>query len=146
MMFRRRAILLTTLLPLSAMSEARPQEFKAGQVWSYRTRPNETGSTLLIDKVESDARLGSIYHVSVTGLKVKNPRAPDGETRELPHFPVSRKTLEDSVLKLMGNSAPDPQYLEGYATWKQAFDAGNAGIFTIPVGEIVGFIEQTLNQ
>ncbi len=146
MTFRLKALLLAALTPLFAMSDAHALEFKAGQVWSYHTRPNELRSTLLIDKVESDAKLGPIYHISVTGVKVKNPRAPDGATQELPHFPVSRKTLEDSVVKLVGNAAPNPKYLEGYATWKQAFDAGNAGIFTIPVAEIVDFIEKTLNQ
>jgi hypothetical protein len=143
---RRNILFLSALSLLSAMPDALAQEFKEGQVWSYRTRPNEQSSTLLINKVESDAKLGSIFHISVSGVKVKNRRAPGGVTQELPHFPVSKKTLEDSVLKLVGTAAPNPGYREGYATWKQAFDAGNAGIFTISVAEIVGFIEKTVNQ
>lgn len=146
MTFRSKALLLAALTPLFAMSDVRAQEFKEGQVWSYRARPNEPGSTLLIDKVESDARLGFIYHISVTGVRVKNRRASDGVTEDLPHLPVSRKTLEDSVVKIVGNAAPNLSYLDGYATWKQAFEAGNAGIFTITVAEIVDFIETTLNQ
>ncbi len=129
-----------------AMTDALAQEFKEGQVWSYHTRPNEQGSTLLINRVESHAKLGAIFHISVSGVKVKNRRAPGGITNDLPHFPVSRKTLEDSVVKLVGTSAPNPAYREGYATWKQAFEAGNAGIFTISVAEIVGFIEKAVNQ
>jgi len=143
---RRNILFLSALSLLSAMPDALAQEFKEGQVWSYRTRPNEQGSTLLINKVESDAKLGSIFHISVSGVKVKNRRAPGGVTQELPHFPVSKKTLEDSVLKLVGTAAPNPGYREGYATWKQAFHAGNASIFTISVAEIVGFIEKTVNQ
>jgi hypothetical protein len=128
------------------MTNALAQDFKEGQVWSYRTRPNENGSTLLINKVESDAKLGSIFHINVSGVKVKNQRAPSGVTQHLPHFPVSKKTLEDSVLKLVGTVTPNLEYREGYVTWKHAFDAGNAGIFTISVAEIVGFIEKTVNQ
>lgn len=143
---RRNILLLAALPPLFTMTDALAQEFKEGQVWSYRARPNEQGSTLLINKVESDARLGSIFHISVSGVKVRNRRAPGGVTQELPHFPVSTKTLEDSVVKLVGTASPNPGYREGYATWKQAFDAGNAGIFTIPVAEIVGFVEKTVNQ
>jgi hypothetical protein len=100
----------------------------------------------LINKVESDAKLGSIFHISVSGVKVKNRHAPSGVTQDLPHFPVSKKTLEDSVLSLLGIATPNPEYREGYITWKQAFDAGNAGIFTISVAEIVGFIKKTVNQ
>jgi hypothetical protein len=143
---RRKIFLLSVLTPLLTMTDALAQEFKEGQVWSYRTRVNEQGSTLLINKVESEPKLGSIFHISVSGVKVKNRRAPGGVTQELPHLPVSRKTLEESVLKLAGTTAPNPSYREGYATWKQAFDAGNAGIFTIPVAEIVGFVEKTVSQ
>ncbi len=143
---RSNVLFLSALTLLFAMSDALAQAFKEGQVWSYRARPNEHGSTLLINKVESDAKLGSIFHISVSGVKVKNRHASGGVTQELPHFPVSKKTLEDSVLKLVGTADPNPGYREGYATWKQAFDAGSAGIFTISVAEIVGFIEKTVNQ
>jgi hypothetical protein len=143
---RRYILLLAVLTPLLAMTDALAQEFKEGQVWSYRARPNEQGSTLLINKVESDPKFGSIFHISVSGVRVKNRRAPSGVTQELPHLPVSKKTLEDSVLALAGTAAPNPGYLEGYAMWKEAFDAGNGGIFTIPVAEIVGFVEKTVSQ
>jgi hypothetical protein len=143
---RRNFLILSASSLLIVMNKVLAQDFKEGQVWSYRTRPNENGSTLLINKVESDAKLGSIFHISVSGVKVKNQRAPSGITQDLPHFPVSKKTLEDSVLKLTGTVTPDSEYREGYLTWKQAFDAGNAGIFTISVAEIVGFIEKTVNQ
>jgi hypothetical protein len=41
--------------------------------------------------------------------------------------------------------APNPVYREGYATWKRAFEAGNAGVFTISVAEIIGVIEKAMN-
>ena len=143
---RRNFLILSLSSLLIAMTNALAQDLKEGQVWSYRTRPNEKGSTLLINKVESDAKLGSIFHISVSGLKVKNRHAPSGVTQYLPHFPVSKKTLEDSALNRVVTATPNPEYREGYITWKQAFDAGNAGIFTISVAEIVAFVEKTVNQ
>jgi hypothetical protein len=143
---QRQTSFLFVLILLFTMSDTFAQEFKEGQVWRYRTRSNEQGSTLLINKVESDAKLGSIFHVSTSGVKVKNLRAPSGVTLELPHFPVSQKTLEVSVLKLVGTAAPNKDYQEGYSAWKQAFDAGKAGIFTISIAEIVDFIEKKVNQ
>lgn len=128
------------------MTNAAAHDFKEGQVWSYRTRPHEAGSTLLINKIEANSKLGPIFHISLSGLKIKNPRASSGFSDRLPHSPVSQQTLDRSVVALIGNAAPDPAYLEGHATWKKAFDAGQGGIFTITVAEIVDTIEQAINQ
>lgn len=138
-------LLLLSVITFLAV-EASAQDFKEGQVWSYRARSEDQGSMLLINKVESDAKLGPIFHISVSGVKVKNKRAPGGVTEDLPHFPVSKQTLEQSVVKLERMAAPNPAYREGYATWKQAFDSGKAGVFTIPVAEIVGVVETAANR
>jgi hypothetical protein len=127
-----------------AMSTASAENYAEGQVWSYKTRPGESGSTLLINKIDNDPKLGAIFHISVLGVSVKNHGAPS--TRELPHLPVSKQTLEVSCIKLLGQSKPNPAYLDGYAQWKQAFDQGHAGVFTIPVSEIVGILESTINK
>jgi hypothetical protein len=52
--------------------------------------------------------------------------------------------LEQSCIKVVGHSKLNPQYREGYAEWRKAFDEGHAGIFTIPVAEIISFVESTL--
>ena len=101
---------------------------------------------MLINKVESDPKLGLIFHVSVRAVKVKNKRSLSGLTTELPHFPVSAKTLELSVTKHLRMEPPNPEYMEGYATWRRAFDQGKAGIFTIPIAEIVEVVEKSINQ
>jgi hypothetical protein len=101
---------------------------------------------VIINKVETHEKLGKIFHISVEGVRVANRRHPSGVTTELPHFPVSEETLKKSLVKLNGKQAPNPNYIEGYKTWRSAFDAGEAGIFTISVSEIVGFIEVTINK
>jgi hypothetical protein len=137
---------LAPFLLIALMTDASAQQFTQGQVWAYSSRPSETGSTLLINKVESDPKLGLIFHISVRAVKVKNKRVPSGFTTELPHFPVSTKTLQSSVTRQLRMEPPNPEYKEGYATWRQAFDQGKAGIFTIPVAEIVEAVEQSINQ
>ncbi|WP_420590206.1 hypothetical protein [Bacterioplanoides sp.] len=138
---------LTLILGLLSMfSFAKAAEYSEGQVWSYKTRAGEEKSTVLINKVETNEKLGNIYHISLNEVKVKNPHIAGGFSSELPHFPVSEETLKKSLLKLVGNTTPNPDYIEGYHTWKSAFDAGEAGIFTISVAEIVGFIEDTIKQ
>ena len=131
---------------LSMFSFAKAAEYSEGQVWSYETRIGEEKSTVLINKIETNERLGKIYHISLNEVKVKNPHVAGGFSSELPHFPVSEETLKQSLLKLVGNAAPNTAYIEGYNTWKAAFEEGEAGIFTVSIAEIVGFIEDTINK
>jgi len=134
-----------SLLRFIGIGKAR--DFSQGQIWAYQTRPGEEASTVLINKVEVDEKLGRIFHISVRGVKVKNPHLEGvGVTSELPHFPVSRETLEKSLTKFINTSAPSPEYIEGYKEWKRAFDLGEAGIFSISVAEIVNVIETTLSK
>jgi hypothetical protein len=37
-------------------------------------------------------------------------------------------------------------YLPGYRMWKQAFDAGHAGIYTISIAEILDLAEKMLQK
>ncbi|MDF3822889.1 hypothetical protein P3G55_23530 [Leptospira sp. 96542] len=138
--------LFATMAFLSFFGLARSADFSEGQIWSYKTRIGEENSKILINKIEFDPRLGPIFHISITGVKVKSPRSPSGIATELSHAPVSKKTLDDSVTKLVSTSKPDLRYREGYKEWKSAFDNGDAGVFTISIQEIVGFIETTINQ
>lgn len=138
--------LILTMSMASLFGLANAREFSEGQVWSYKTRNGEQGSKLLINKVEADPKLGSVYHISLSGVHVQNPSAPSGINTELPHFPVSKQTLEQSCIKLLGRSEPNPQYLDGYSAWKSAFDQGRAGIFTISVAEIVDAVETAVNK
>jgi len=131
---------------LSVLGLAKAGEYSEGQVWSYKTRPGEEKSTVLINKVELNEKLGKIFHISVSGVEVKNKHIAGGITTELPHFPVSEETLKKSLIKLVGKSKPNPSYIEGYNTWKEAFDEGQAGIFTISVSEIISFVEETINK
>jgi hypothetical protein len=122
------------------------QDFMEGQVWSYRTRQGEGASTLLIDKVEKDPTLGVIYHISISGLSIKNSRAESGVIHELPHIPVSAQTLQSSCLKLLGHSDQNPDFAKGYAEWKQAFDQGQAGVYSVTVAEIVEIADRLLGR
>lgn len=131
---------------LSMIGLAKANEYAEGQVWSYKTRPGESSSSVLINKIEANPKLGKIFHISVLNVKVRNPHIASGITTELPHFPVSQETLDKSCLKLLKKSPANKDYLEGYKIWKEAFDKGEAGIFTISIAEIVSFIEKTVNQ
>ncbi len=120
-------------------------EFSAGQTWRYKTRPGEEASRVVVCKVETDERFGKIVHVYVEGVAIKNPHLAGG-VKIIAHLPFAEGALRRSVVTLEGMRLPLPGYEEGYKTWKQAFDAGKAGIFTIPVAEAVEFMELALNK
>ena len=129
------------MLPMAMANMASARDYVAGQLWSYKTRPGDESSTLLIDLVESVPKLGTIYHISV--LRVQMPSLKDNSRgiMDLPHFPVSRETLDKSALELVGTREPFEPYRNGYAEWRKAFDEGHAGIFTLTVADIVGAVE-----
>ncbi|CAM3033240.1 hypothetical protein SPAN111604_00415 [Sphingomonas antarctica] len=108
--------------------------YAAGQIWAYKTRTAEDGSLLKIQQVESDAALGPIYHISIIGVHLSNPHMRP----ELPHFPVSQGTLDNSVTKLVRSSAAFPDAAPGIDQWR----AAKGGVFTITVAEIIDLVDQ----
>ena len=63
----------------------------------------------------------------------------------LMHVPVTRTVLEQSATALEGTRPIDPIYQQGYREWKQAFDAGRAGSFGVPLATILEIIERGMN-
>jgi hypothetical protein len=135
--------LLATLLFMASNATAR--DFEVGQVWSYYARPGDEESLILINLVEEVPKLGVVYHISV--LRVHMPSLNDSSRPriDLPHFPVLKVSLEESVVALVVSQYPPlDTYRRGYETWREAFDAGRAGAFTIPIYEIVQTVEESI--
>ena len=121
-------------------------EYKVGQVWAYNTREIDTGSTLMVVKTEIDDRLGSIIHISVQGVQMRNPHDESGICSVISHLPCSEEAVQESVSHILSTSSTLPDFDEGYQEWREAFDAGRAGIWGIPVSKMVDAMETVLNQ
>jgi len=128
------------------LKDTTESRYIVGQVWSYKTRPGEEKSSFQVVKIEYHSILGTIIHVAIRRLQVNNPLSPDGISENIPHLPFSEDAVSRSALKLLEENADSPAYEEGYQMWREDFDAGNAGIFTITVSEAVEVMEATLNQ
>ena len=109
------------LLLLVAAEPSGPIEFKAGQHWSYDTRPQDPESTLVIGRVEDLPKLGTVVHISVVDVNIAQPGSID-----VGHAPAK----------------PAAQFEDGYKAWLEA----KGGVFTISVREGVEFVEQTLKR
>ena len=140
----RKLLAAIALLVVATASDG--HDYVVGQVWTYHVRPGDEGSTLQINKIDQNPTLGTIYHISVFGLRVPNPRVVNGVITELLHLPVSKKTLDLSVDELTNDSPRVVDYESGYDIWKRAFDSGQAGIYTISVADIVAVTEQMMRK
>ena len=147
-------LILTILLAASVLVSGQDikqqgpadSKYKVGQKWSYSARPGEEKSYLIIVKIDNDPKLGRIIHIALRGLRMKNPRSPDGFSENVNHMPFLEKAIEKSELKLMKEKVDLPDFEEGYRLWREAFDAGRAGAYSIMVAEAVGVMETALQR
>jgi hypothetical protein len=142
--------LLRALIPLAAALTGAPAaaadiaapaaavRYSERQVWEYRTRPNERGSLLKIQRIEHTGQeQDPVYHISIIGLQLGTDTQ-----RALPHAPVSRQTLDASVTRRSDSRADFPSAEEGIAEWR----AANGGVFTITVAEIAAVVEEAMRR
>ncbi len=140
-----RAGLLTIAATASALAAqqgaTRPvSPIHAGQEWHYRTRPGEEASTLIVLRVESDAKAGTVVHIALRNVRIRNPRVPGGYSTSLPHAPISEAALRASITELVADSVALPDFQAGYDEWQRA----HGGVWSISVAEIVATVERTL--
>jgi hypothetical protein len=120
--------------------------YHVGERWNYKTRPGEEGSLLTVLKVESSPKLGVIVHISVDGLRIASPHAPNGVYETIEHMPFAEASIAESITTCAATGASVLAEDEGYEEWRRGFDAGEAGIFTIPVADAVSFMAEVLTQ
>lgn len=135
----KKALLILGVVMTTTVTHA--AGFKVGQVWEYKTRAVEVGSTLTIVKIDN-VENERIIHISVQGLSIKNPKAPKGYNDKIAHLPISEKSLTESVTKMLRVTEELPDFQEGYNLWKDA----QGGYFTLPVSQCVEYMEQVINQ
>lgn len=139
-MFKKILIALVLLLQVPALPAA-AAELEAGQIWRYQTRAGEEDSRLFIARVDRGPSGQAIYHIYLDRLKLRNPLMPGGMQDHMPYAPVTRESLDASVIELLQSNAEMPDISEDYAVWLLAFEKGQTGVFTMPVQQIVQHIE-----
>jgi hypothetical protein len=119
--------------------------FQPGQVWTYRTRPGEEASRVTVLKVEPHEKLGTIVHIRMDGLAVKSPHSPTGVAEVIGHMPYDAAALAKSLIEVVATRDELPDFADGYRQWREAFDAGQGGVWTLPLDECVTAMEQAMN-
>jgi hypothetical protein len=119
-------------------------DYAEGQAWTYRTRPGEEASRVMIRRVDIEPEDGEVFHVSILDVKLRNHKVPGGSQPAMHHAAVLRGTLDASLLQADGDADTDETWLNGYDVWRQAYDNGDAGVFDLTVAEILGYIEKVV--
>lgn len=118
------------------------QSFKAGDICTFR-RAKGTWSFFWILKIDHE-KIGDVYSLRKFGVDTasevtKNDTDDIEELKTLPllgHFPIAEDSLLACNPRVIGYMPVHDDALEGYTIWKEAFDQGRAGVFTLPVEEI----------
>lgn len=120
------------------LRKAQNSTFHAGDVWGYQTRPHETQSTFFVWRVETLPDGDNVVHIQLRGLQITG--GPQGIIEEAGHLPVAETALSESATRKIsgGEAQPLP---EGYELWRRAWEEGRAGVFSIPLREIVDGLE-----
>ena len=121
-------------------------KFQVGQVWKYYNRPGEDSSTLTVLKVEKYEKGDTIIHLRVDGIKLYNPNVASGYSSFIGHMPFSEKTVSNSVTILVGHNSNLPEFSEGYNQWKEAWDNGKGGYWTVDLKDAIEGMDSVMRQ
>lgn len=123
------------------------KQYKVGQIWAYQTRSEEPRSNLTVIQIDQFPKVGTVIHIAINRVNIKSASARDGYSHQIPHAPMSEAAMEKSTTELISEKGKvDAVSMEGYGHWKQAFEAGKAGIFNCPVAEVVKTVENSLKK
>ena len=119
--------------------------YQVGQRWRCQGRTADENPILLINEISIHPRGGQIFHISLQGINIHNPRTPGVALTEMVYLPVAVQTLEHSGLEFLDEQPVNPAYREGRQQWQVAFDAGNAAVYGNTIAAITQLIEKQLN-
>lgn len=148
-----KAVLILYLLALAScnmdkkvppLHETTDSKYQVGQDYSFKSREFEPHARLTILKVEHQDKVGNIVHIWVDSVKVKTSQNPIKYSTIITHMPFSEAALDSSGLERIGEAKVIHDYQEGYNEWRTSFEKGKAGVFTIPVGKAVAYMEETM--
>ncbi|SFR49644.1 hypothetical protein [Litoreibacter janthinus] len=113
--------------------------YVVGQVWTFPETEDRPQLIVTIGRIDTAAELGAdpansaVLSVSVT----PNEEARKLDWPQVAHAPIAETAFnaDGSGELVMDGVSPPDDFASGYATWRETFDAGNAGVFTVGPSE-----------
>ena len=140
-MMRINLRLLICCVLLVAAGNATAESYEVGQVWSYKTRPQEPNSTLMILRVDnSSGKLGTVIFIGLKELRVQHPTGKVFPS--MSPLPFTKEALDRSVIKLVGKTDQLMPSNFGYSKWQEALRQGRTPpTYARTVAEVVNGLE-----
>ena len=114
-----------------------------GQVWKYKARACDGSSTVWINLIDEGLNENAIVHISITEVL-----APDGNLLFLSHLPYEADALLHCLTTQLDEKQAwdreDDHFGEGYGIWLEAYNTGEAGVFTAPLADVIDGMLQTI--
>ena len=119
---------------------AAAENYEVGQVWSYKTRPSEATSTLMILRIDNSSKAGQVIFIGLQDVRVKHPSGKVFSS--MSPLPFTKEALDKSVVKQVGKADKLMSSNFGYLKWKEAQLAGKTPpTYAKSVAEIVDALE-----
>ena len=112
------------------------RDYREGEVWTFRSAPLPE-SRVVIGKIDAHERFDQMFSVSIKTVPLATGAAGEIRVSDISHAPVTKSVLDASLLEQVGIGEPSEAFAEGYGQWREAFDSGKAGVFTIEISKVV---------
>ncbi len=123
--------------------------FKPGDIISFVCKDGSFGmaKVLRVDTHEDLPVPQPVYHFAIYSLRnLFPPNAaylPDAKVF-IPHLPIMESGVKQSGATFIAFEEVSEQEFEAYSIWKQAFFAGEAGIFDLTIDEAISIMIEAL--
>jgi hypothetical protein len=117
--------------------------FQVGQVWAYTTRKGESGSTLIVNRIQRLPDMTNVVHISINGIRLEVGKVENRPQTFLPHLPIAEAALRRSVTTLVTSRPADSRYLEGFDLWRSSYERGQAGIWETSLAKTLDTLESS---
>jgi hypothetical protein len=131
---------LACCLMLGAAGHVSAENYQVGQIWSYKTRPQEPDSTLMILRIDNTSKLGPVVFIGLQNVRIRQSNGRVVAT--MSPIPITKDALDQSVLKVVGKTDKVMPSDKGYANWKATLLSGkNPPTHVKPVAATINDIE-----
>jgi hypothetical protein len=126
-------------------------ELKAGDVVSFVSRDATFGmaKVLRIDTHEDLPVPQPVYHFLIYGLRNLFPPNAAYISDAKPfigHLPILEEGVKKSACTVIGFQDVTESDLEGHRVWREAFFAGEAGVFDLALDEAIAVVLEALGK
>ena len=135
------AFLLQAATPTPTPKDVSDSKYKPGQRWTYKTRPSEPDSTLIILRTV-DIGKERVVLVRIEGLKANFCKRP---VPLLAFVSIAKSGLDSSVIKII-ETKPAPSFDSFYQGWLKTWDNGKPKYQTEDVRGMLDNVENKSNR